>query len=80
MIWKPDTCDCIINLDTKEFIKRCNLHIKSNVDAVTLHNISFNPQITKEEFTLTKRKEITLNKKIEKERIKAISIIESKTL
>lgn len=39
-IWKPDTCDCIIDLDKKEFIRRCRAH--ENVDGVLEHNRYFN--------------------------------------
>ena len=38
--WKPDTCECYINLDDNSFIEQCQTH--NNVNQVMAHNRSFN--------------------------------------
>lgn len=38
--WYPDTCNCVIDVESKEFIRRCKTH--RTVKQVENHNRSFN--------------------------------------
>ncbi len=49
IIWSPDTCDCILEIDASEnnvdWIQKCDLHKALNdqawIDAVVTHNLTF---------------------------------------
>ena len=68
MIWLPDTCECVINLDNKTFIYSCKFHnptICSVIDVID-HNKKFN-------LSGKTDKQIIEDKQIELERIKALT-------
>ena len=71
--WRPDTCDCEINLTDRVFLKKCKLHAGSNdIKDVENHNKSFNLKYGNVELTEEQIKTISEDKQAEKERIKEL--------
>lgn len=68
MIWRPDSCDCIIDckVDMSEgsFIQRCSLHTESVFSDIIDHNKNINSTPNKTD------EEIINLKKLEKENSK----------
>lgn len=70
--YKPDTCDCVIEIESQNFTKRCNLHKKAkDINEVLEHNRGFNRTKYNDDKKIN-RKLCAEAKRAERERIKAI--------
>ena len=72
--WEPDTCDCMINMEKEEFMRRCKLHDNSEVAEVIEHNRGFNRGFNKVMTVLNQNDPeytaLILSKEKEKQRIR----------
>jgi len=69
MIWKPNTCNCVIDYDNKKIITHCISH--NNFNEVVIHNQSFNYKYGKgKELTQTQIEFLKIAKHEEKKKLK----------
>jgi len=64
--YHPESCDCIVEVESNTYLKRCNLHVRSaTVKICYAHNLSFTNR-------QTDRDDNFVRAKTERERIRRL--------